>query len=173
MSDFSGPLAGARRRPRKRYVLRPAVLVLIPVLAILFQVYSPRLLSYLAFLDLPLLVTVYFALLLRQPVWGLLIGCGIGLAQDAFSHQPVGIFGIVKTLVGYFAASLSQRVDVENPAIRFFIGFFFYFFHQVTHWVIISTLLAHPLGFSLAETFVYGLLNGVVAMPLFSLLDRQ
>ncbi len=70
---------------------------------------------YLSYLELPLLVTVYFSLMRRSPIAGVLFGAGIGLAQDSLSRSYFGMFGIVKTLVGYFAASVSQRFDVENP----------------------------------------------------------
>ena len=46
------------------------------------------------------------------------------------------MFGIVKTLVGYFAASVSMRFDVDNPLIQFLLGFFFFFFHQFFYWVL-------------------------------------
>ena len=36
------------------------------------------------------------------------------------------MYGIVKTLVGYFAASVSMRFDVDNPLIQFILGFFFF-----------------------------------------------
>src|ERR1700730_5274550 len=75
-----------------------------PLAAILFQVYVPRFLTYLSYLELPLLVTVYFSLMNRSPVAGVLFGSGIGLAQDSLSNLPLGTFGIVKTLVGYFVA---------------------------------------------------------------------
>jgi rod shape-determining protein MreD len=171
MTEFSDHLLGQRGRPRRRRI-RPAALVAAPLFAILFQVYAPRFVWQLGFLELPLLVTVYFALLRREPVFGLLTGCGIGIAQDVLSHNPLGVFGISKTLVGYFAASLSQRVDVESGAVRFIAGFFFYFFHQFTFWVLVSSLLNQPFALGFLETIVYGFLNAAVAVPLYALLDR-
>lgn len=171
MTNFSDHLLGTRGRPR-RYKIRPFALVFVPIVAILFQVYSPRVLTFLGFLELPLLATVYFAIERRNQVWGLLIGCFIGLAQDAFSHNPIGVFGMVKTLVGFFAASLSQRVDTDNQLIRFGVGFFFYFFHQFTYWVLVSTLLAQPIPFGPAETLLFAVLNAAVAVPLYGLLDK-
>src|SRR5881296_2663955 len=76
---------------------------------VLFQVYVPRFFEFLAYLDLPVLVTVYFALMRRSPVAGTFIGAMIGLAQDSLSKYPLGTYGIVKTLVGYFAASVGLR----------------------------------------------------------------
>jgi hypothetical protein len=42
--------------------------------AILFRVYVPRWISYLSYLQLPLLATVYFSLMRRSPVAGVLYG---------------------------------------------------------------------------------------------------
>ena len=108
---------------------------LVPLLAILFQVYLPRFFQYLGYLELPLLVTVYYALMRRQPIPGLLFGRSDRLGQDSLSQHPIGMFGMPKTLVGYFAASVSMRFDVDNPLIQFMLGFFFFFFHQFFTWM--------------------------------------
>jgi rod shape-determining protein MreD len=102
----------------------------------------------------------------------MLIGAGIGLAQDSLSHQPLGMFGIVKTLVGYFAASVSQRFDVDNPLIRVILGFFFFFFHQFFFWVLARALLGQQMDFDVQQTLLIGLLNAAVALPLFRILDK-
>ena len=83
------------------------------------------------------------------------------------SHHPLGMFGIVKTLVGYFAASVSQRFDVGNPMLRLVLGFFFFFFHQFFYWVLARALLGEALDFDLQQTLVVAVLNAVVAVPLF------
>ena len=160
--------------PRKGRISRykPAVIVLVPLGAILFQVYVPLFFQSLSYLEIPLLVTVYFALMRRQPVAGTIIGASIGLMQDSLSYQPLGMMGIVKTLVGYFAASVSLRFDVENGAIRVVLGFFFFFFHQFFYWVLARSLLGQDLRFDLAQTFLFGLLNALVALPLFHILDK-
>jgi len=146
----------------------------IPLAAILFQVYVPRFVTTLAYLELPLLVTVYFSLMWRSPPSGVLFGMCIGLAQDSLvPNLPLGMFGIVKTLVGYFAASVSMRFDVDNPLIQFVLGFFFFFFHQFFYWVLSRALLGLQLEFDPRQTFVLGLLNAAVAVPLFMLLDKM
>jgi rod shape-determining protein MreD len=173
MSDFNTDqlLTDGPRRSRIAK-LRPAVIVIAPLLAILFEVYVPQLISYLAYLELPLLVTIYFALMRRSPVAGVFFGAGIGLVQDSLSHQPIGMFGIVKTLVGYFAGSVSLRFDVENTAIRFILAFFFFFFHQFFYWVLARALLGQMVDFNPQQTLVFGLLNAAVAVPLFLILDK-
>jgi rod shape-determining protein MreD len=160
-----------RRNRAKR--LRPLTVIIVPLVAILFQVYLPRFFQYLGYLELPLLVTVYYALMKRQPVASLFFGAAIGLAQDSLSHQPLGMFGIVKTLVGYFAASVSMRFDVDNPLMQLILGFFFFFFHQFFYWVLSRALLGQQVDFHTQQTLLFGLLNAVVALPLFLLLDKM
>jgi rod shape-determining protein MreD len=115
---------------------------------------------------------VYFALMRRSPVTGVLFGAGVGLAQDSLSSHPLGMFGIVKTLVGYFAASVSQRFNVENSGVRLVLAFFFFFFHQFFYWVLSRALLGEALAFELEQTLVLAVLNALVAVPLYHILDK-
>jgi rod shape-determining protein MreD len=164
------PEAGRKKDRISRF--NAASIVGISLAAILFQVAVPRFVSYLSYLDLPLLVTIYFSLMRRSPIAGVMFGAGIGLAQDSLSRGYVGMYGIVKTLVGYFAASVSQRFDVENPWVRLVLAFFFYFFHQFFYWVLKRALLGETLDFDPLQTIVKGILNAAVAVPLFRTLDR-
>lgn len=151
---------------------RAWVLFAVPLAAILFQVYIPLFFQFLSFLELPLLVTVYFALMRRSPIGGLLVGTLVGLAQDSLSKNPLGMFGIVKTLVGYFAASVGLRFDVEHPFVRMVLAFFFFFFHQFFYWVLSRALLGHAVTFEVQRTLFLGLLNAVVAISLFHFMDK-
>jgi rod shape-determining protein MreD len=153
---------------------RAWVLVLVPLAAILFQVYVPLFFQFLGFLEMPLLVVVYFAIMRRSQISGLMIGALVGLAQDSLSgpKNPLGMFGIVKTLVGYFAASVGVRLDVDHSLIRLLLGFLFYMFHQFFYWVMARALLSQQLALDLPRTAVVGLLNAVVGVALFAFLDR-
>ena len=108
----------------------------------------------------------------RSTVPAVFFGAAVGLAQDSLSSQPLGMFGIVNTLVGYFAASVSMRFDVDNSTLRFFLGFFFFFFHQFFYWVLARALLGLSVNFDLQQTVVLALLNAAVAVPLFHVLDK-
>lgn len=163
-------LGSARETRVTRY--RRWALIVIPLAAILFQVYVPLFFQFLSYLELPLLVTVYFALLRRSPVGGMLVGAAIGLVQDSLSHQPIGMFGIVKTLVGYFAASIGMRFDVDHFVIRFVLGLFFFLFHQFLYWALARALLGQQVGIDVRQTFFMGLLNAAVAVSLFHILDK-
>jgi len=163
-------LVGNQREQVSRF--RARVLLFVPLAAILFQVYLPRPFPFLGYLELPLLVTIYFALMRRSQIGGLFVGALIGLAQDSLSTKPVGMFGIVKTLVGYFAASVGLRIDVEHPFIRLVLTFFFYFFHQVLYWVLSRGLLGEQIAFEIRQTLVLGLLNAIVGVAVFHFLDK-
>jgi rod shape-determining protein MreD len=151
---------------------RAWILVAVPLAAILFQVYVPLFFQFLAYLELPLMVTVYFALVRRSPTGGLLVGAVIGLAQDSLSKNPLGMFGITKTLVGYVAASIGLRLDVEHPFMRLILGFFFFVLHQFIFWVLTRGLLGQQVNFEAQRTLVLGLLNAIVAVSLFHFLDK-
>src|SRR5580698_2454995 len=161
MTGFSEEYREPIRKDRKS-IFNVAAITGISLLAILFRVYVSRFVPYLQYLELPLLVTVYFSLMWRSPIAGLLFGAAIGLAQDSLSHHPIGLFGIVKTLVGYFAASMSLRVDVGNPLLRLVLGFFFFLFHALLYWVLERALLAQSLQFELARVLVSAILNAIV-----------
>jgi rod shape-determining protein MreD len=171
MNEFSERLLTNDTR-KKATRLGFGSLILIPLVAILFQVYVPRFVQALSYLELPLLITVHFALSGRYPIPSVLYGAAIGLAQDSLSHQPIGLFGIVKTLVGYFASSVSMRFDVENPFITFILVLFFYSFHQFFYWVLVRALLGQVVAFDPQQTLIFGLLNAAVGVPLFKLLDK-
>jgi rod shape-determining protein MreD len=148
------------------------IVFLVPLAAILFQVYIPLFFQFLAYLELPLIVTVYFALMRRSPIGGLLVGAIVGLAQDSLSKNPLGMFGITKTIIGYVAASVGQRLDVDHPLIRLILGFFFFVFHQFIFWVLSRALLGQQMNFETQRTLVLGLLNAIVAVSLFHFLDK-
>jgi hypothetical protein len=65
-SDFRQEFAEVPLKSRV-WKFNAAAIVGIPLAAILFQVYVPRFFTYLAYLELPLLVTVYFSLMRRSP----------------------------------------------------------------------------------------------------------
>ena len=148
------------------------VMLVVPLASILFQVYVPLFFQFLAFLEMPLLVVVYFALMRRSQVGGLLVGALVGLAQDSLSKYPLGMLGIVNTLVGYFAASVGLRLDVDQPLIRLLLTFFFFVFHQLFYWLMVRALLGQQLAFELQRTLVLGLLNAIVGISLYHFLDK-
>lgn len=172
MSYSSGRILLSSQREGQVSRFRGWVLLAVPLLAILFQVYVPHFFQFLGYLEVPLLVVIYFALMRRSQISGLLIGALVGLAQDSLSKNPLGMFGIVKTLVGYFAASVGVRLDVDNGLLRLFLTYFFFVFHQFFHWVMARALLGQQVAFEAQQTLILGLLNAVVGVALFHFLDK-
>jgi rod shape-determining protein MreD len=151
---------------------RAWVLLAVPLAAILFQAYASRFFQFLGYLEVPMLVVVYFAIMRRGQVGGLMIGAIVGLAQDSLTTEPLGMYGISKTLVGYFAASVGMRLDVDHPIIRLILCFFFYIVHKFFYWVILRAMFGKPLPFDIQNTLVLALLNAVVGVSLFHFLDK-
>jgi rod shape-determining protein MreD len=69
------------------------------------------------FIDLPLIVVVYFALQ-RDAMQALFVGAVAGLATDALSVGLLGAGGFSKTLVAFTVVSLATRVMLDNPMAR-------------------------------------------------------
>jgi len=156
--------------PASRF--RAWVFIVIPLLAILFQVYVPLFFPILGFLEMPLLVVVYLSLTQRRQVGGLVTGALIRLAHDSLSKNPRGMFGICKTLVGYFAASVGVHINVGSTPIRLVLSFVFYIFHQSLYWVMQRALLGQQPAFDYQSWLLFGALNAVVGASLFHFLDK-
>ena len=148
------------------------VLIFVPLLAVLFQLYIPLFIPFLRNLEITLMVTIYFAMMRRSQVGGLFTGMVLGLAEDSFSKNYLGMYGICRTLIGYFAASIALRIDVEHPLIRLIGVFCFYMFDQFLYWVLQRALLQLNVFFDWRLALMMGVLNAVVGVVLFQFLDR-
>jgi rod shape-determining protein MreD len=151
----------------------PAIL-LIPLIAILIQIFIPVKVRFMPIIDLPFLVTIFFATARRNPISGCLTGCFIGLAQDLFAgpSHPLGMYGIALTVVGYLASSLGGKIDVENPGSRFLITFLFFGIHEGVYYFVAHVLLRQGLQWSWSHTAVSALANAILGVFLFMFLDR-
>ena len=87
------------------------------VVALLLQMLLPNYVRFFQYIDLPLVVTVYFALQ-RAPVIGMVTGMIAGLGGDAVGGGILGVGGFSKTLIGYLVGSASVRLSLENPLAR-------------------------------------------------------
>jgi rod shape-determining protein MreD len=173
MTEYGDQLL--KKPARENWFSRFQVLALLSLtlIAIIAQVYIPRLIPNTEFLEIPLLLTIYFGLMRHDQLSALFFGAFVGLAQDSLSHLPLGVYGIAKTLVGYFAASVSMRFDVENIFVRFTLTFFFFFFHQFFYWMMRRALLGQVVPLDPQKILLQAILNSIVAVPLYLILDRM
>lgn len=123
-------------------------------------------------IDLPLLITIFFAVARRNQIAGTITGCVIGLFQDSLTHQPLGLFGIAKTVIGYAASSIGVRIDVENPGSRLIMTFVFYLLHRGIYTLMARNLARMTVGWSWGYELGAAFANAALAMVLFLLLDR-
>jgi len=161
------------RRELEQHNFSPAVAILVPLAAILLQALLPKVFPRLAILELPLIVTVFFAVSRRNPVAGTLTGASIGLLQDALTNQPIGVNGMAKSVIGYIAASIGVQVDVENLTTRVFINFGFFLLNSFLLFLINRRLLGNTDFHILwVHELLRAAINTVVALPIFFLLDN-
>jgi rod shape-determining protein MreD len=147
--------------------------VLVGFLTLILQAFFHKYGRWADVVDLPLLVVIYFSVSRRNPVTGLLLGAAIGLFQDGLSHDnPIGLYGIAKTLVGYFASTVGARIDTEHPVARFILTFLFFHFHQVILAFTERVLLNEPAPFFTLRLLFDSVISAGVAVILFALLDR-
>jgi len=172
MSDVNWPLIDSGRSRKKISRIRPWVMLAAPMAAVLFQVYVPLYFPLLQYLELPLLVIVYLSISRRAPISGALIGAMIGLIQDALSHQPIGIFGMVKTVIGYASGSIGVRFDTGHAVIRLGLGFVMFLCHQFLYWMARRFLLGAPSGAEIPWTLLAAVANALLGALLFHLLDK-
>ncbi len=148
------------------------VYVLVPLASLVLQAWLPRELGRFAWFDLPLVVTVYFALGRRSPIQGTVMGAVLGLFEDALSHRAIGVNGIAKTAVGFMAASVGIRIDVENHAIRLLLTFLLSLLSSAICIFIYRVLLGLEYKWQWFTELFVAIGNAVVAVMLFPLLDR-
>ncbi len=167
------PLLGAELRRDleiRRYPLW--VYVLAPLAALVLQAWLPLVVGPYVWFDLPLVITIYFALGRRSPIQGTLIGAALGLFQDALSYHAIGVNGIAMSVVGFLSASMGIRINVENHAIRMILTFLLSLLSSAICIFVYRVLLGLDYPWQwFTEVFV-AIGSSLAALVLFPLLDR-
>ena len=148
------------------------IYALTPLVALLLQAWLPRVVGRFAWFDLPLVITVYFALGRRSPIQGTIMGCILGLFEDALTHNAIGINGVAKTVAGFLAASVGVRIDVENRIIRVGLIFLLSLLSSALYIFVNRFLLGLTLDFNWLTELLKALGNSVIALLMFPFLDR-
>ncbi len=163
--------ADTRREPQiRRYPMLAYALV--PLAALILQAWLPQVTGRYSWFDLPLVVTVYFALDRRSPIQGTFMGAAMGLFEDALSPHPIGVNGVAKTVCGFLAASVGVRIDVENRTIRLALNFLLSLVSSSLVVFVSRFLLGLDYEWSWLTVLFTALGNSLIALVLFPLLDR-
>ena len=165
-------LAQAKQERIEVYRFSPAVTIGVPFLALVMQAFIPVKLHFFSAFDLPLLVTIFFAVARRSQVSGCLTGAIIGIFQDALTHQPLGVYGISKSVIGYAASSLGAKIDVENPGSRLLMTFGFFVIHQAIYITVARYLVGMNLTWLWGREIRDAVANAVLAVVVFAVLDK-
>jgi rod shape-determining protein MreD len=144
----------------------------VPLVAVVIQAWLPRLTGQYSWFDFPLIVTVYFALGRRSPIQGTIMGCAVGLFEDALTHHAIGINGIAKTVAGFLAASVGVRIDVENRIIRVGLIFLLSLLSSVLYVFVNRFLLGLSFEIRWQHELFIAVGNSVIALILFPFLDH-
>lgn len=119
------------------------------------------------------LIVIYFALT-KGEIYGACLGSVSGLIQDSFSLGVFGISGLTKTIIGYSAGYISQRINVI-PFIRNFLFIFtmmigeiaisyllYYFIYPEYMKEISPFFLFQPLSTAILGSFIFLLLRKLI-----------
>jgi rod shape-determining protein MreD len=148
------------------------VYALASLAALVLQAWLPRMLHGYAWFDLPLVVTIYFALARRDPIQGTLMGAGMGIFEDALTHHAIGANGIAKSVAGFLAGSVGVRIDVDNFIIRMLTTFLLSLLSGAIYVLIYRVLLGLDQEWRGLEELMKAVGTSVAAMIVFPLLDR-
>jgi rod shape-determining protein MreD len=97
--------------------LQTLKIVITVAVALLLQMLLPKHLRLLQYIELPLLVTVFFSLM-RSPLLGMLVGAPAGIGGDIIGAGVLGVGGFAKTLIGYVISTVSIKFPLDNPLAR-------------------------------------------------------
>jgi rod shape-determining protein MreD len=165
-------LMASTRREADERSFPLAIYVVVPAAALILQSLISLHFPLFAILDLPLIVVIYFAMTRRSPAISTIGGAVVGIAQDALTRQPLGVFGIAKAVIGYVAGSLGVRIDTENHGMRLLLTFLFVLLHNAIDWVLLRHMLAEPMVWSWVREPLRAGVNALVGVVIFALLDK-
>ena len=146
--------------------------VMVPLVALVLQAWLPRLAGRHTWFDLPLVVTVYFSLGRRNPIQGTTLGAALGLVEDALGPYAIGANGIAKTIVGYLAASVGIRIDVENSFVRLLLTFVLSLASSGVFVFVMRILLGLDMRWRWLDPLMVAVGNSLIGLVVFPLLDK-
>jgi rod shape-determining protein MreD len=118
----------------------------------------------------PLSILVIYFAIERGERFGAVYGMLCGLIQDSFSMGVFGVAGIAKTLVGFFAGSMSRKIDII-PFRRNFLFLFFLLAGELVIWILLYALIyGEPIhtgnGLIVFQPLVTAILGSVIIVLL-------
>jgi rod shape-determining protein MreD len=165
-------LTATNRRELEVHRFPALVYALVPLAALVLQAWLPRVMGRYAWFDLPLVVVIYFAMGRPSPIQGTVMGCILGIFEDALTQHAIGINGIAKTLVGFLSSFVGIRIDVENHTVRVLLTLALSLVSSCIYFFVFRILLGLSLTWNWLNPLLVAMGNTVLALILFPFLDR-
>ncbi len=104
----------------------------------------------------------------REHLWARPWAC----LKTRFRIAPIGINGIAKTVVGFLAASVGIRVEVDNHLVRLLMNFGLSLVSSAIYLFVTRFMLDLPIEWSWLTELFRAIGNSLIAVVLFPALDR-
>ena len=136
------------------------------------QALLPTLLPSLALVNLPLLAVSYLVLSYRTVIPAILASVVIGWVQDGLTHGPIGVYGLVYTLLGYSAGTASQFFKVHlTLVLGVFLGLV-YWLHELALFGVRQYILGQQSSPELGTWTALAALHAGLGLVVFPVFDR-
>lgn len=122
--------------------------------------------------DIMLVAAICWALF-EGPSRGALFGFWGGLLEDVFTTTVLGVGAFAKTIIGYFAGELKERIVSKSvfwPALTVFLGTILHELIKFAAWTVVGLENRPPFGFgTIAGLALY---NSVLTLVVYPVLGR-
>jgi rod shape-determining protein MreD len=118
------------------------------------------------------LVAVVYLALAYGAVTGLLAGTIGGLAQDALAGGIVGIGGMSKTIIGFAVGVLGAQFNLSSTVPRLVMFVAATFVHEFMFEGLHAMIGGRPFGLQYPATLIQALVNALVGVTAFLLVER-
>ena len=118
------------------------------------------------------LVAVVYLALAYGAVTGMLAGTIGGLTQDALAGGIVGIGGMTKTIVGFAVGVLGAQFNLSSTVPRLVMFVAATFVHELMFEGLHAMIGGRPFTLQWSATLVQALVNGLVGVTVFLLVER-
>ena len=118
------------------------------------------------------LVAVVYLALSYGAVTGVLAGTFGGIAQDALAGGIVGLGGMTKTLIGFVVGVLGAQFNLSTTVPRLVMFVAATFLHEVMFEGAHAMIGGRPFGLQWSATLIQALVNGLIGVTAFMLVER-
>ena len=152
--------------------MKTAVVLLALALALVLQTtLSGMMVGGTIAVNLVLVAVVYLALAYGA-VTGMLAGTIGGLTQDALAGGIVGIGGMTKTIIGFAVGVLGSQFNLSSTVPRLVMFVAATFVHELMFEGLHAMIGGRPFALQWSATLVQALVNGLVGVAVFLLVER-